>query len=49
MIISLDTEKVFNEISSTPLYDKGLGEIRDARNILKHNKTIYSSWQPASN
>ena len=37
MIISVDAEKAFDKIQH-PFHDKGLGEIRDTRNIPKLNK-----------
>ena len=43
IIISLDAEKAFDK-NQKPLHDKGVGEIRDTRNISKHNK---SNIQPA--
>jgi hypothetical protein len=36
-IIPLDVNTAFDK-SPTPLHDKNLGEIRDARDITKHNK-----------
>lgn len=36
MRISLDAEKAFDKIQE--LHDKGLGDIRDTRDIPKHNK-----------
>ena len=37
-IISLDTEKASLQQNSIPLCDRGLGEIRDTRNISKHGE-----------
>ena len=34
-IISLDAEKASLQQNSIPLHDRGLGEIRDTRNILR--------------